>query len=118
VEEFIAGLFFGGLFAFPTGWFLKTAFVWRREAKKMAQPEGRVINQSAPAPSHAAAGVESRLERMVDLVNRRLEAMEERMEFAERLLDSRSTSRLDGPVAEARRNIAASPRVEGETTRR
>lgn len=114
MEEFVAGLFFGGLFAFPTGWFLKTAFVWRREARKATTQVEPPRSVSQPTPQ-ASAAVENRLERLVDLVNRRLEAMEDRMEFAERLLDSRSIARLDG-AGDARR--LSQPPAESETMKR
>jgi len=110
----MAGLFFGTLFALPTGWFLKAAFTWRREAKKAIGPtEVHVVSTSAQP---ASAPLESRLERTLELVNRRLEAMEDRLEFTERLLDTRAAARQES--LEAHRKIGPQAQTDPGSARR
>jgi hypothetical protein len=88
MEEFVIGLFWGVVFATPTGYFLRSAVQWRREARDATR-----ISAPPPAPPHPApvAG-EVRMERLLDRLSQRMETLEDRIDFTERLLDSRGKS--------------------------
>jgi hypothetical protein len=98
-EEILMTLLTG----FGAGWFLKTAFIWRRDAKKVLPPEVRVVTAAAPPPPPAPT--ETRIERLLEKMNQRLEALEDRIDFTERLLDTRSSPRLE-PL-ETRRGLSS-----------
>jgi hypothetical protein len=105
-----------GIVTFWGGWFLKTALIWRRDARKAEARQELPPAPARPAPQpHVAPAMENRLERLVDLVNRRLEAIEDRMDFAERLLDSRSPRLERG---EAGRQITPQPLAGNDAMKR
>ena len=83
-EEVLAGLVLGLFLWLPFGWFLRSAWQWRREAKRVEPPVVREAVQPAPPPENRR--VELLLERLVH----RLESVEERVDFTEQLLDNRS----------------------------
>jgi hypothetical protein len=88
-EEEIAMLIIGMWFGAPIGWFMKTALTWRRDAKRLAA-ETKASAPPAPPPKPAVSpALEARLEQLVDRVNQRLEGIEDRLEFTERLIESR-----------------------------
>ncbi|MGH7553202.1 MAG: hypothetical protein ACREMQ_09290 [Longimicrobiales bacterium] len=86
-EEIVFSLFWGLVFGTPIGWFLRSAAQWRREAKRIPAPVIQPVAISSPQPPPPT---EARLERVLDRLSHRLETVEERIEFAERLLDTRS----------------------------
>jgi hypothetical protein len=86
-EEIIFGLFWGLVFGTPIGWFLRSAAQWRREARRIPAPINQPVAVSPPPPPPP---LEARLERTLDRLNNRLETLEDRIDFAERLLDTRS----------------------------
>ncbi len=98
--EIVFSLFFGTCVGIPVGYFFKAAMNWRREAKRQAlpAPEVRLI------PAQQSPSLEPRLERLLEKVGQRLEAIEDRLEFTERLLDARTKAR---PELEARRGPSA-----------
>jgi hypothetical protein len=102
------------LFGFGTGWFLKTALIWRRDAKKALPAETRVVTV-APAVA-ATPAQEARIERLMEKLGQRLEALEDRIDFTERLLDSRNRARLD--PSEARHGLTITPGESGDLPRR
>jgi len=105
-------VFFTLLFGFGTGWFLKTALIWRRDAKKALPPETRVVTV---APAASPATQEARIERLLEKLGQRMEALEDRIDFAERLLDDRNRPRED--PAGSRRGLTITP-GEGDLPRR
>lgn len=104
--EIIASIILGFWMGAPVGWFLKSAFTWRREARRLANPEPMPLPPSAPP-------IDSRLEKLVERFSQRLETLEDRLEFTERLLESRTHT----PAGESRgRRIAAESRETGPPT--
>jgi len=85
-EEIIAGMFVGFWLGAPIGWFLKSAFTWRRDAKRLAQGEPKTVPPPTPAPTE----VSTRMENLMERLAQRLETVEDRLEFTERLLDART----------------------------
>jgi hypothetical protein len=85
-EEIVFSLFWGLVFGTPIGWFLRSAAQWRRDAKRIPSPVIQPVAISPPQPPPT----EARLERVLDRLSHRLETLEERIDFAERLLDTRS----------------------------
>ena len=106
-------IFFTLLFGFGAGWFLKTAFIWRRDAKKALPAETRVVTV-APAAT-VPASTETRLERLLEKLGQRMEALEDRIDFTERLLDKRNRGRVE--PTEARRGLTIAPTEGGEPRR-
>jgi hypothetical protein len=104
MEDAIIGLFWGMVFGTPVGWFLRSAAQWRREARRVAPPAAPP--QVHAAPVAAPASTEIRVERLLDRLNQRLETLEDRLDFAERLLDSRTGARAE----------TAGPRLTREPT--
>ncbi|MGH7468297.1 MAG: hypothetical protein ACRENP_09955 [Longimicrobiales bacterium] len=85
-EEIFIGLFWGVLMALPFGWFLRSAAQWRREARQNQVP---VVQPVVVSPSTPPA--EARLEKVLERLTQRLETVEDRIDFTERLLDARSS---------------------------
>jgi hypothetical protein len=100
-EEEIAMLIIGMWFGAPIGWFMKTALTWRREARRLAA-EARPSPSPPPPQLAVPAVLESRLEQLVDRMNQRLEGIEDRLEFTERLLESRRPAIRAGSGASER----------------
>lgn len=75
------------LLAFSAGWFLRSATQWRRDAKR-ARVE---IVHAAPPPAPPPAAIEPRVERLLERLTERMETLEDRIDFAERILDARGT---------------------------
>ena len=86
-EEILAGMILGMMFALPFGYFLRSAVQWRREARRVAPPVTQPVAISA-----TEAPAEARVVKALERLNHRLESVEERMEFTESILDSRSMS--------------------------
>jgi hypothetical protein len=103
-EEIIAGLILGFWIGAPVGWFLKAAFTWRRDAKRLSHTEAKPV--PAP-PQQPAPQVNSRLESLMERLNQRLETVEDRLEFTERLIDARSPGK-----AQAGRRLTAARRSQ------
>jgi hypothetical protein len=102
MEEALIGLFWGLVFGTPVGWFLRSAAQWRREAKRLTQP----IQVVAPQEHRPTQPVEARVERALDRLNQRLETMEDRLDFAERMLDTRSgTRKADAQIQPVRESL-------------
>ena len=88
MEDAIIGLFWGFVFGTPVGYFLRSTVQWRREAREAT----RTLAPPAPAPAPPATSGETRLERLLERLNQRMESLEDRIDFTERLLDSRGKS--------------------------
>jgi hypothetical protein len=87
-EEVFVGLIMGFWVGAPVGWFLKAAFTWRRDAKRLTQSEAK------PAPVvETPTPINARLEKLMERLSQRLETVEDRLEFTERLLDARTPGR-------------------------
>jgi hypothetical protein len=97
-EEIIIGLFWGVLMALPFGWFLRSAAQWRRDARRLEAPVVQPIVMS----SSPASPADARLEKVLERLTQRLESMEDRIEFTERLLDARTTERKSADLSRAR----------------
>lgn len=86
MEEILLNILVVGI---PVGWFLRSAEQWRRDAKR-----ARKIAPPPPAPAPPAAppvSIEPRIERLLERLSQRMETLEDRIDFAERLLDARGT---------------------------
>jgi hypothetical protein len=84
-EEVFAGLILGAFLWLPVGWFLRSALQWRREARRVEHPVVQQVVQPAPPPESR------RLELLLERLVHRVESVEERIDFTEQLLDSRSS---------------------------
>jgi hypothetical protein len=104
-EEIIVGIIFGFWIGAPVGWFMKSAFTWRREARRLSPSEPNAV--PAPAPA-----LNARMESLMERLSQRLETVEDRLEFTERLIDARTPGR--GPAGR-RLAPAASEAESGET---
>lgn len=72
------------IMAFSVGWFLRSTAQWRRDAKRNR------ADIAPPPPAPPPAPIEPRVERLLERLNQRMETLEDRIDFAERLLDARS----------------------------
>jgi hypothetical protein len=96
-EELLAGLFLGMFFSLPFGWFLRSAVQWRRDARRAAP-----LPPPAPPPAILPPGISpERVETLLERIGQRMESLEDRVEFTERLMDERSrrTSVFESSVA-------------------
>jgi hypothetical protein len=109
-EEVIAGIILGFWMGAPIGWFMKAALTWRRDAKRATQGGE---SKPAAAPVQPVPQLTARIESLMDRLNQRLETVEDRLEFTERLLDARTP----GPAQASRRLANASMKsdVPGDT---
>jgi hypothetical protein len=85
MDEFMVGLFLGTVFSLPFGWFLRSAAQWRRDARRAPQPP-----PAAPPPIVPPGISPERVEKLLERIAQRMESLEERVEFTERLMDDRS----------------------------
>lgn len=105
-EEILVGLFVGFWMGAPIGWFMKSAFTWRRDAKRLANSEPKPV----ASPEASAPGMNARMESLMERLAQRLETVEDRLEFTERLLDARTGG---ARKTAARRIPPSSPGSEG-----
>jgi hypothetical protein len=108
-EEVIAGIILGFWMGAPIGWFMKAALTWRRDARRATQGESK----PAVPPVQPVPQLTARIESLMERLSQRLETVEDRLEFTERLLDARTP----GPAQASRRLATASMKsdVPGDT---